>query len=344
MFLLLGVAVMLAAGAIIVEPFADDSEEDGANTREPDDLEVAGSPEAGSSLLDTFSETEDQGEDTPDETGTDETGTEDTDTAEPDPVDQVYGQNMGDALGGNLFDRLLFQTHAITGGAGPDALQGGSGADLMVGNEGDDSLSGGNNTDMLIGDTGDDTLDGGDGTDILDAGDGDDLALGGAGNDLLTGGEGNDDLQGGAGDDQIFGQLGQDTLSGGLGNDFLDGTHAATTVAAWIDQDDEDLLTGGDGDDTIVLGSGDIAVGGDGEDTFAFGIYDEANPLPQITDFDVESDDLEILFDTANGSVSSVTTEVVEGTLLVHVNGQAVVALPGVESIDPSLIRVVPIH
>jgi Ca2+-binding RTX toxin-like protein len=64
----------------------------------------------------------------------------------------------------------------LLGGAGNDALDGGSGADLLQGGAGDDILRGGS------------------GADTIDGGAGDDLLAGGAGGDtfVFTGGGGND--------------------------------------------------------------------------------------------------------------------------------------------------------
>lgn len=59
---------------------------------------------------------------------------------------------------------------------------------------GNDVINGGDGADLLVGGLGDDSLDGGDGIDSL---------LGGAGNDLLIGGLGGDNLIGGAGTDRL---------------------------------------------------------------------------------------------------------------------------------------------
>jgi Ca2+-binding RTX toxin-like protein len=64
----------------------------------------------------------------------------------------------------------------------------------------------------VVGGTGDDLIRGNDGSDIL-AGD--------AGMDRLEGGAGSDTLSGGADDDILIGGAGADTLSGGLGADVF---------------------------------------------------------------------------------------------------------------------------
>ena len=73
-------------------------------------------------------------------------------------------------------------------------------------------------------------------------GDVDDVLEGSDANDTLSGGGGNDALSGGDGDDSLIGGTGEDTLDGGAGNDTLDpGT-----------SDDQDLIRGSTGDDTII--------------------------------------------------------------------------------------------
>jgi Ca2+-binding RTX toxin-like protein len=77
---------------------------------------------------------------------------------------------------------------------------GGSGDDLLIGNQADNGLVGG---------VGEDTLQGNDGNDQL---------LGETGNDLLQGGAGDDTLDGGDGDDRLEGGAGEDHASFGLNN------------------------------------------------------------------------------------------------------------------------------
>ena len=86
-----------------------------------------------------------------------------------------------------------------------DLLDGGAGADRLLGQRGDDQLRGGTGSDRLFGGAGHDVLYG---TGLLNGRD--DPARDDAGNDLLNGGAGNDVLHGG---------LGRDTLTGGAGVD-----------------------------------------------------------------------------------------------------------------------------
>lgn len=64
---------------------------------------------------------------------------------------------------------------------------------------------------------------GGSGNDVITGDDNANVLNGGAGNDTIEGGGGNDTLNGGAGDDHLVGGAGVDQLNGGSGNDYLDG-------------------------------------------------------------------------------------------------------------------------
>ncbi len=116
-----------------------------------------------------------------------------------------------------------------------------------------DHLYGGNKDDKLYGLDCDDWLEGGAGDDSLEGGDGKDTLIGGPGVDTLIGGDNNDSLYGGAGDDSLEGGAGKDTLLGGPGRDIL------------IGGDNDDWLWGG-GMDTLQ----DVLYGGEGNDTFVF--------------------------------------------------------------------------
>lgn len=107
---------------------------------------------------------------------------------------------------------------------------------------------------------------GGDGDDIIDVGNGNNYADGGSGIDNIYGGDGDDALFGGDGDDVIFGGAGDDLLSGGEGGDYLQGDGSSF------------------GDETIngnvfLATSNDVLIGGDGNDTFRIGSEEDAEAL-----------------------------------------------------------------
>ncbi len=157
----------------------------------------------------------------------------------------------------------------INGLQGNDKLRGGNGDDIVLGGEGDDIISGDHvpeqttrSNDILYGGQGDDKLFGRIGDDLLVGGDNADQLFGGSGRDLLYGGNGDDQLFGGIvigdlsfnpnpdGADRLVGGGGNDFLDGGIGSDYLDGSDATLKGAGELD-----ILTGGEGADTFVLGS-----------------------------------------------------------------------------------------
>jgi serralysin len=150
----------------------------------------------------------------------------------------------------------------ITGNEWANRLLGNRGHDSLSGGDGDDTLDGGWHNDSLSGDGGDDLLIGGAGFDTLDGGEGNDTLAGGHGNDSLSGGAGDDSLDGGDRHDRLSGGDGQDTLIGGAGFDVLRG------------EDGHDSLSGGAGNDRLWGGTGDDTLeGGEGEDRL-FGGWD----------------------------------------------------------------------
>ncbi|GAA1615256.1 calcium-binding protein [Actinoplanes couchii] len=108
---------------------------------------------------------------------------------------------------------------AMSGGTGRDRIYGGAGNDDILGSKGADLLDGGAGDDVLYGFEGNDRLLGGPGFDILYGMTGNDTLIGGTGPDWLYGGSGNDALYGNAGDDKLEGDSGKDKLVGGAGKD-----------------------------------------------------------------------------------------------------------------------------
>lgn len=74
----------------------------------------------------------------------------------------------------------------------------------------------------------------------------DDVIYGGGGNDIIYGYAGDDTLYGEDGNDWLFGGKGKDTLNGGAGNDWL--------FTGDLRDHEGDILTGGSGADTFVIG------------------------------------------------------------------------------------------
>ncbi len=245
-------------------------------------------------------------------------------------------EGMDSLLGGGGND-------AITGGPGDDTIEGGPDNDALFGNEGNDLILGGSGADEIYGDEGHDTLDGGNGTDFLVGGDGNDVISGGAQGDMLFGGDGDDLLSGDGGNDYLQGGFGADTLNGGDGNDRLDGTFAAgDSIFGPHDEDQGDVLDGGAGDDTIVVGALDIATGGEGADTFVTGSFIEtAEVAGHVTDFDPAQDVIEVMFDPDLTPNPVITVEdFADGTgANILFEGQLILSVSGAQGLDPALVE-----
>ena len=124
----------------------------------------------------------------------------------------------------------------IASGAGADLVDAGSGDDEVLAGrgqdyvydgdgdgDGDGDIYGGSGKNLLLGEDGFDFIDAGSGDDTVAGGEGDDTLLGGLGRDVIRGQGGDDDIDGGAGRDRIRGGAGDDEIFGGEGNDVLRG-------------------------------------------------------------------------------------------------------------------------
>ncbi|ANP47552.1 reprolysin-like metallopeptidase [Candidatus Viadribacter manganicus] len=121
-------------------------------------------------------------------------------------IESVFA-NMGDGVDWLIYNTssdvaVNFTTTAATGFAGV------SNVERVVGGSGNDMLTGDNLDNRLDGSTGSDTLAGLGGIDTLIGGDGDDWITGGLANDSIQGGNGNDNIGWVVGD-------GRDTIDGG---------------------------------------------------------------------------------------------------------------------------------
>ena len=137
-------------------------------------------------------------------------------------------------------------------------------------------------------------------------------------NDLIFGNDGADTITGGAGDDELY---------GGSSTVFYPSQYNHFPGRLTLVGDAGDILDGGAGNDTLVVGGGDTATGGAGADTFI--TFGNANPeVAQITDFTQGDDTLSVeVASTSDFTVSTAvagfqlsydagsdTTEVVVGT------------------------------
>ncbi|MCK0141176.1 M10 family metallopeptidase [Aliiroseovarius sp. F20344] len=180
---------------------------------------------------------------------------------------------------GNLVIALGTVIENAKGGSGDDVLIGNNVGNTLEGSGGSDRLNGLDGDDNLFGDAGNDYLIGGLGMDHLDGGAGFDFAdysteidrvvvdlgngntAGAAVGDTFTsiegviGGQGNDSLFGNGSANTLRGSGGNDTLSGGAGADRLEGGTGS------------DVLIGGAGGDQMLGGAGYDLVDYRGETT-----------------------------------------------------------------------------
>ena len=130
----------------------------------------------------------------------------------------------------------------------------------MCGDEGNDTIFGDRGENELgpVGANGQqDCINGGSGDDLLYGNEGQDTLNGDDGNDSIYGGKDSDILNGGAGDDWLFGDGGQDTLIGGLGSDrfVLNSNSGVDTVLNFEVGTDKFVLGGGLGFDALRINS-----------------------------------------------------------------------------------------
>jgi hypothetical protein len=231
---------------------------------------------------------------------------------------------IGDVIKSGIITGTVFLgdgNDKFTGGANPETVQDGNGADIV-------SLGGGNDTYIATGSTGTDGIDvikGGAGIDTYDAGfafantsinldtvahdftsfipggvlvaantaTGTDIA--GAAKDSIFGFE---NAKGSSGNDLIAGSAAANTLNGGNGNDVLAGFGG------------NDTLDGGDLSDLLVGGSGkDQLTGGPGFDVFLYTALSDsgitAATRDLIADFDSGSDQIDLQLIDANKTTAA---------------------------------------
>jgi len=107
-------------------------------------------------------------------------------------------------------------------------------------------------------------VDGGSGPDVLTAGPLGTVLHGGAGNDVLAGLSGADELQGGPGDDVLRGGTGADVIAGGDGVDTVTYSERTTAVRVTLGSD---AATSGHAREKDSIDGVEAVVGGSGRDT-----------------------------------------------------------------------------
>ncbi len=211
---------------------------------------------------------------------------------------------------------------------GADEIYASSGSDLVAGEDGDDSLRGREGTDTLMGGEGNDSLFGQTGQDRVFGDSGNDEVHGGSGADTMMGGSGNDTLYGGPGDDQLVGAdiTNRDWELGDWHSEIAPSSDLEYQAP---EEDEANVLYGGDGNDSLLLGEGDTAYGGSGNDEFEVGswVEDEEN-VPVVQDFNVAEDVLCVHY-LEGTEEPSITLGTDGDETLVYADGQLVLRVLG---------------
>lgn len=227
----------------------------------------------------------------------------------------------------------------LFGGAGNDALTGGSGADLLFGQADDDTVLGKGGSDLLFGGAGDDVLTGGDADDQMFGEGGDDRMIWNPGDDsdLMEGGSGTDtaEVNGGNGAEVFtatadgarvrfdrldpapfaldIGTTERLIVNMNGGDDRFSATgNLAALIGVTVDGGaGDDTILGSNGADTLFGGAdndfidgqqgGDVAFLGDGDDVFQWDPGDGSDVVEGQAGFDT------MLF---NGSAGNEVLEV----------------------------------
>ncbi|MEM7598872.1 MAG: Hint domain-containing protein, partial [Pseudomonadota bacterium] len=158
-------------------------------------------------------------------------------------------------------------------GGGDDTVTGSDGTENVDGGGGNDTMDGGDGADTLSGGSGEDTIDGGAGDDVLDGGDDNDTIIGGAGADTVTDLDGDNVID--TSDPDFLTALPDDKNGDGFG---FAGVGPVPPVPEDADEDnDRDLVTTGDGNDSITTGDdADTISSGGGNDTIDSGIDNDS--------------------------------------------------------------------
>ncbi len=215
-------------------------------------------------------------------------------------IDVLMGDTGNDTIIGGGGDDSIFGGEGddnLLGGDGNDVILGEAGKDTIDGQAGNDTIEGGRDDDDLSGGMGNDQILGGSGNDRIKGDAGNDRLLGESGHDVISGGEGDDDLLGGIGNDRLEGDAGRDTVSGGVGIDLvaggtltIDENGTVTAMVADLSEsdlagarlisrtfvstgdNDQDTVSGDEGDDYVVGEIFDFLFGRKGSDTLFVGL------------------------------------------------------------------------
>ena len=182
------------------------------------------------------------------------------------------GDDSMDGGDGNDVADFSSLTAAVRANLATGKASGPAGNDTLLNLEG---LNGGSGNDLLIGDDGPNLLTGNSGNDNISGAGGDDVLLGGYGNDLLVGGAGNDTVTYAGTSLAISASLAAGTATG-MGADMFNGVENLTGgdgADTLVGDSNSNILSGGAGADTLIGGdAADTLIGGSGNDRLDGGL------------------------------------------------------------------------
>ena len=168
--------------------------------------------------------------------------------------------------------RCFGRRPTIVGTSRADVLEGTRSKDIISGLGGKDTIKGLGGNDTICGFNGADTIIGGSGADLLSGDAGNDSVSGGAGAfDNLWGFSGSDVLNGGGGFDWVLyrGAPGPVTLDLSAGSATGEGTDMLSAIEGVVGSRFDDVLTGGDANNTFQAEDGNDTIDGGGGVDFA---------------------------------------------------------------------------
>ncbi len=150
----------------------------------------------------------------------------------------------------------LANVEDVTGSAAGDTITGSNVANRLIGLGGSDSLHGLDGDDVLIGDS------------AIVSFSGNAIASIRLTDDTI----GNDTISAGNGNNWILAGLGNDAITSGSGNNFIASDLALLNASGGLVTSLESLISGTDGNDSIISGAGnDVVIGGNGSDSINAG-------------------------------------------------------------------------
>ncbi|ELS02218.1 putative calcium-binding protein [Xenococcus sp. PCC 7305] len=237
---------------------------------------------------------------------------------------------LPNANGGLDIQGFVNRENRLNGTAQRDSITGANLADVLGGLSGGDTIEGRGGNDTLLGCNDDDTLDGGADDDVLQGNEGDDLLLGGtSGSDVLEGGAGNDTLHGSLNVENVN-LVGENITVAKIPSTNLNQVQTglngvlAAIKSMLTANDGNDSLSGGSGDDLLIVADGNNTLdGGAGADTFQFLFAEEVpNNLNDISDFQPGEDSI-VIQGVADNNEASYDPN----TGRISLNGQEIIQL-----------------